>query len=77
MKDKRHASGASANAALRGGSLAAFALALAFAFAGGLWSPADSPPYFDFDASTEAIFVNNLSFQDRYDHYFAAPLYCF
>ncbi len=52
--------------ALRAFFLVAFACAT-----WGYWLRLDTyPPWMDFDSATLGIFVNNLSFQDRYDHQF-------
>jgi len=48
-----------------------FVLAFAYAIAGQVWRIDDYPPFMDFDAATLGIFVDNLSYQPRYDHYFA------
>ncbi len=53
-----------------------FVVAFASAIAGSVWRIDDYPPSMDFDAATLGIFVNNLSYQPRYDHYFAtAPAF--
>jgi len=48
-----------------------FVVAFAYAIAGQVWRIDDYPPFMDFDAATLGIFVDNLSYQPRYDHYFA------
>ena len=37
--------------------------------------PRNYPPYLDYDSATLGIFVNNVTYQDQYDHYFnKAPI---
>ncbi len=48
-----------------------FIVAVAYAMAGYYWRIDDYPPYMDFDSATLGIFVNNLTYQPRYDYYFA------
>jgi 4-amino-4-deoxy-L-arabinose transferase-like glycosyltransferase len=48
-----------------------FLIALGYAMAGYYWQLDDYPPYVDFDSATLGIFVNNVTYQPRYDHYFA------
>jgi hypothetical protein len=50
-----------------------FAAVFAFSLLGSFYRLDDYPPFYDFDLATEGILVNNLNFQESYDHGFSSP----
>ena len=54
----------------RAATLAVFAIAAALCVGACVYDLDDYPPHFDYDSATLGIFVNNLTFNGRYDYGF-------